>query len=919
MIGRSREAAAVEELVRGGTEGGSGALLIVGEPGIGKTALLRHARAQAAAAQVLEVTGSEGERRLAFAGLAALLDPVVGHLDELPAAQAQALRGALALGPPRPGDRFSTYAATFRLLAAAAERRPVVCLVDDAHWLDRESLEALLFSARRLGAEGLVMLLAGREGISPALDGAGIARLRLEGLGARDASRLVSGRALVEPSPPVLAALVRGAAGNPLALRELATILSADQLTGRMPLPDPLPVGAHLERALLRPLADMPEETWSALLLVAADDGSPERLGRALDAAGLGMRDLEPAERAGVVMVGPTRIAFSHPLVRAAVYQEAAPPDRRAAHRALAEAAAEEGDTAALDRRAWHLALAAVGPDEDVAGSLEAAAARATARSAHQAASEALEAAARLSRDDADRGRRLLAAGGDALAAGEFARAGRLFDEVVALGADPGQVVGGLAGRGHVETYSGSALRAIDLLTEASDRVRAVSPAGAAAMLVQATVPAVMRSDLPRAEALLARSAEILPDPPPLERAYRDTAAAVVASFSGTPTHVPPETVAIVDEGLAAGDPVAAVWTLGRLQSLMLEERFDEALVGIDILIRGGREAGSPSALILPLFTRAEILRRAGRLDEATADATQSLHLARDTGQDVNRGLARWVLAQVAAVRGERDACRAHADDMLTALGTTEATALTIYANAALALLALGEGDPEEAAAHLEAVAHARRARPPQVTPMLDMHLADQAETLVRLGRVDEARTVAGALAEYADRSGVPGARAAAWRCRGLVADDDGFEEPFAEAGTWLALTSLPFERARTDLCLGERRRRARRNREARAPLAEALATFDALGAAPWAERARRELRAAGARPPGPRTAATAALTPQELQVALAVATGSTNKEVATALVISPKTVEYHLARVYTKLGVRSRAELATRMARETS
>ncbi len=918
MIGRSREAAAVGRLVDGAAAGESGALLVVGEPGIGKTELLRHARAQVGAARVLEVTGSEGARRLAFAGLATLLDPVVGHMDDLPEAQAHALRGALALGPPMPGDRFSVFAATFRLLAAAAEDGPLLCLVDDAHWLDQESLEALLFSARRLGAEGLVMILAGREGISPALDAGDVPHLRLEGLGARDAARLVAGRASVEPSAPVLATLVRGAAGNPLALLELASALTADQLTGRRPLPDPLPVGAHLEQALLRPLAELPEQTWSALLLVAADDGWSERLGRALAAAGLRMEDLEAAERAGAVVVGPARVTFSHPLVRAAIYQEAAPPDRRAAHRALAAAAAEGGDTAELDRRAWHLALAADGPDEGVAASLEAAAGRAAARTAHQAAADALEAAARLSPDDASRGRRLLASGASALAAGGFAQAGRLYDEVVALGADPGQVVEGLAGRGHVETYSGSALRAVDLLTEAADRVSAVAPAGAAAMLVQATIPAVMRSDLPRAEALLLRAADLDPEPSPDERAYREAAASVVASFAGTATSVPPEVGQALWDQLRAGDPRAVAWTLGVLQGHMITESFDEALAGLEVLVRMGREAGSPSMLVLPLFTRAEILRRTGRLDGATGDALQSRQFARDTGQDVNRGLAGWTLAQVAAVRGDASGCRAHADDMLAALGTSEATSLTIYANAVLGLLALGEEAPDEAARHFAVVARAREGRPPGITPLLDVHLADQAEALARTGHEAEAGEIVDALAGYADRSGIPGAAASAARCRGLLADDD-FEEPFAEALAHHARSGMPFDRARTELCLGERRRRARRNREARAPLAAALATFDALGAAPWAERTRRELRAAGARPAGPRPAATADLTPQELQVALAVATGATNKEVATALVISPKTVEYHLARVYAKLGVRSRAELATRMARETS
>ena len=386
MFGRDAEVAAIEALVRAARGGRSGALIVSGEPGIGKTAVLARAREAAGDALVLEATGSEAESHLAFAGLADLVGPVLGHIDEIPGPQAVALRGALALGPPQPGDRFTAYAATLSLLAAAAERRPVVCIVDDAQWLDAESFEAIQFAGRRLGAEGVALLIGVREGANPVTDASALPRLRLTGLDDGAAARLLVVHAAVAPAADVQRALVGGAAGNPLALIELASGLDEAQLTGRSPLPDPLPVGRHLSRALLRPLDDLPESTRRALLVASAGDGSAAYLGEALRADGRSFADLEPAERAGVVGVGPSRVLFSHPLVRAAVYQAAPAPDRRSAHAAHAVAAERVNETGALGRRAWHLALASAGPDEAAAAELERAARDAVGRNGHAAA-----------------------------------------------------------------------------------------------------------------------------------------------------------------------------------------------------------------------------------------------------------------------------------------------------------------------------------------------------------------------------------------------------------------------------------------------------------------------------------------------------------------------------------------------------
>ncbi len=919
MIGRGPEAAEVEALIAGAAAGRSGALLVVGEPGIGKTALLRHARAHADGARVLETIGSQGESRLAFAGLGDLVGPVLDHLDEIPEAQASALSGALALGPPPgPADRFAAYAATLRLLAAAAEGEPILCLIDDAHWLDAESLEAILFASRRLVADGIAVLIAAREGISPRLDEAAIPRRRLRGLAAEHAAVLVEDHAGVAPDPAVIAALVDGCAGNPLALIELAGTLTERQLTGAAPLPDPLPVGPHLEQALLRPLEDLPEPTRRALLLAATENGSPELLARALQMEGLSMDDFESAERAGVVLLGPARLRFRHPLVRAAVYAGAAGPDRRGAHRAHAAAAGSLGDAGALDRRAWHLAMAATGPDEMIARALEDAAARAAGRTAYAAACEALEASARLSPEPAERGRRLDAAAQCALSAGAFERAARLFDEVIALAAERGQVLRSMVGRGNVEMLNGSTRAAVDMLTAAGERMREESPPAGAALLVQAVLPCLLRRDLERARDLAARAAALVPDPDPPLGAQLAAARAITATYSGHPMALAEADAAELRRQAGEGEPLGFIWSVGHLIALNLRERYADALAGLDAVIGAAREHGTPSLLPWPLAVRADVRRRTGHLPQASADAAEALRLAEDTGQAPLAGYALAVEAMIHAITGDAAACRERAARAVEIGVRTESHNLSWYADGALGLLALSQGDLPRASERFDALERRYRATG-DFHPLLDGHGADIVETLIRTGKESQARDVLDFIRRQADRADAAWSIAGLERCRGMLADDDRYERHMAAALAQHDRTDTPFERARTLLVLGERRRRARRVRQAREPLGAALAVFEGLGAVRWAEWARRELRAAGTRAQPARPAVTGALTPQELQVALTVARGATNREAATALLISPKTVEYHLARVYAKLGVRSRAELAGRMASRTS
>ncbi len=406
IVGRAHEKSRVRDLILNG-----GALAVVGEPGIGKTALLEYARA-AAPALVLRATGAEAERDLPFAALLTLLRPVLHLLDRLPAVQVRALEGALALGPPGLADRLVVHAAALGLLSAAAERQPVLAIVDDAHWLDDASADALLFVARRLEGERVALLLALRPVEGQSLPLAGIEQLTLGGLGRREAGELLS-----EVPGIVVERLHRATAGNPLALLEAPAHLPAEQLAGRDPLGDPLPVGPGVQAGFRRRLERLPQRTRTALLLVAAAGAEP--LGQVAAAGaelGVTLSDLEPAEREHLVEADVDEVRFRHPLVRAAAYRDAPAPERRAAHRALA------AHTAGA-RRANHLWAAATGLDDEAATALESAAGEARSRTGFSAAALGMERAARLTPPGDARALRLLAAANDRVMGGDTTRA----------------------------------------------------------------------------------------------------------------------------------------------------------------------------------------------------------------------------------------------------------------------------------------------------------------------------------------------------------------------------------------------------------------------------------------------------------------------------------------------------------------
>ena len=889
MVGRTDERARLTALLDAAREGRSGTLLIHGPPGIGKTALLKCAIDEAHDFTVLKARGMESESDIPFAGLAELVTPLLPHLDELPGVQAAAIRGALALGPATPTDRFTVPAALLSLLARAADERPVLAVVDDAQWLDDASLEAFLFAARRLAQEGVVMLGAAREE-GRRVDMPWLERMAIAPLPDGDA------RALLDEAiaPGVADRLVATAAGNPLALLEIPGLLSAGQLAGREPLEDPLRPGTGVERAFAAAIEALPEPTRKALIVAAA--ACTRRLDPMMR-AGVSLADLEAAEAGRIVTLGEGELEFRHPLMRATVYHAASLSERRAAHAALATAV--EGA-----ERAWHLAGCAIAPDESVAAALEQAAFDARGRGAHATAARDLSRAAQLTPDPRARAVRLIEAAGDATRAALGERALGMLDEAVALTDDPQLVADAERLRGHVEMRRGAPAAAYERLVREADRVRSRDPRRAAAMFLEASVAHMVTGDF---DALIASAERARALSAGAEPAVELLATAVIGAGQIALGEIEPGVAALraCEPYLMEADPSVEILGLAAHASIWVGD-WDGASRILSRVLDAARAASAVSALIHPLAVHAQLDLRRGRWAAALAGASEAAELAEDTGAFALLPHALAALTLVEAGLGHEADCRRNVE---RGLGFVPGEG--VHLHAALGLLELGLGRVPEAIEALETAERGlrRRGLSSAVVPVRP----DLVEAYVRAGRREEAEAM---LARLEADAGPRWIDAAVARCRVLLAPD---EEVRAAHEAALALhDGMPFERARTELALGERLRRAKQRAEAREPLTAALDAFERLGARPWAERVRTELRATGG-PAGGRRAQVAAeqLTPHELQIAVLVSQGMTNREAAAALFLSPKTIEYHLGQIYRKLDVRGRAQLARLMAME--
>jgi DNA-binding CsgD family transcriptional regulator len=898
LLGREREQQALERLLHEARDGRSGVLALVGEAGIGKSALLEHAATAAADMRILRARGVASEAQIPFAGLFELLRPALDCLGAIPEPQSAALQSALALRPSQEDDRFAIGAATLSLLAAAAEERPVAVLVDDAHWLDGSSADALLFALRRLLAEPIAVVLTARAGELSLLDGSDLPRLELDGLDA-DAAALLLRRVSPGADDDAAARLHRETGGNPLALLELAGA----------PLPAlvpdaPVPVLTSVARTYVERAAALPAATRHALLLATATDrGDLALLARAGGRLGAAVADLDPAEAAGLVSLREGALEFRHPLARSAIYAAASAEQRRRVHRALAETLPD----ADVDRRAWHLSLAAAGPDEAASSALAQAAERAHRRSAYGVSSEAYERAARLAPAPERRAALLCEAAEAAWLGGHAERAVALLDESARTAADEELRLRLDHLRGHIALLRGPLAAGEALLVEAAERAE---PGTAVVMLAEAVAGAFYAADGRLMQECGRRVAA-------LAAADGGTRAAFFGRMASGMALV------MTGDGERGAESIReAVGMMERSDELRTDPRLlafvsmgplwlRETSVGRALVDRAVAAARAQAAVgVLPhLLTHLAIQdATSDRWVEAQAGFDEAIALARETGQWVvlSGALARaaWLEARL----GRADACRGHAEEALALAREHGAGLSEIWALAALCDLELGGGDAAAALAHAEEqqrVMTRRRIGDADLSPA-----PEQVELFLRLDRPDEA---AGALAPFAGAAaakGQPWALARAARARGLLAPDGAFASCFEQALELHRRTPDVFEAGRTELAYGARLRRAGERIRAREHLRLAVKTFDGLGAAPWAEGARTELAATGERARRRDPSTLDQLTPQELRISLLLAQGRTTREAAAALFLSPKTIEYHLRNAYRKLGVHSRDDL---------
>ena len=899
LLGRTTECGRIDGLLERVRDGESGVLVLRGDPGIGKTALLRHAREHAHGLTVIETRGVESEAELPFSALSELLEPLLHGLDRLPQPQAAAVESALALGPPVPGDAFAVATGVYNLIVAAAREVPLVVVVDDAQWLDAGSAETLLFAVRRLDADGVAAFLAVRDGEPSLFDGSGFPELRVEGLDEAAAAELLAS-ATGRATPAVSVSLVKATAGNPLALLELPALLDDGQLAGKAPLPEPLPVAPTLRRAFELRLSALPSDSQHALLVAASSQSEAlTPILAALDLLGLQPQTLEAAERVELVSCASGRLAWRHPLLRSTAYYRASTFERRAAHAALASVSTGV-------ERAWHLAAATLGPDESVARELEDAAMNARLRRGHIAAAIAFERAATLSGEVEDSARRSLEAARDYHLAGRVERARELCETALASTQDAALRADIEHQLGVIEMWGGDAGVARELLLAAASEIEATDPARAGSILADAALASQMSGYVAptlaiarRAHALVQRAADTEPQ----------LLNAMILAGQANDARAPLAKLAAdrLNAGLPAADSVLFVATVAQALLWIGEHAQARRLLKHELL--AARMSGSLALMPFMLACLSDLEFRLGRWQAANANATEAVRIAEETGQLNVLSFTLVTLARFEAATGQESECRLHAAHGLKLGDELGSSSIRVYGLAALGLLELGLGRPRAALVSLEPLAELVERMELQ-EPGVVQWAPDLIESLVLCGRIDEARTSLAILERQAGRAGNSWGEAAAARARGMLADT-GFEHEFDAAFRGHASS---FERARTELRLGERLRRERRPTDARSPLRSAREAFDALGARGWAAQAKAELAAAGERPKRPQASLPTLLqdlTDQELRIALLVAEGVTNREAAASLFLSPKTVGYHLGKVYDKLGVRSRTELA--------
>ena len=899
IVGRAAELRVLDELLQGLLRGDGGALLVHGEPGIGKTTLLDVVAQRCGdEVTVLRGRGAEMEAELAFSLLADVLGPILGARRALPALQRTALEGALALGPPAPGDRLAVCVATLGVLRSTASQQPVLAIVDDVQWADACSRECIEYVARRAGA-GVGVLLAAREKWD-GIERSGLPRLPVAPLDERSAAELLR-TTMPNLAMDAATVIVESAAGNPLALVELPTTLTADQRAGVATIEAPLAPGNRLHRAFATRIEALDAAARRALLIAAAEPGGDlATITAGCELATTDIGQLVGAESAGLVRLG-AGVTFTHPLVRGAVYELATPAERRAAHAALARVTRAQ-------RRTWHQASATVGPNEEIAAELARLGAEAAGRRAYAAASAAYERSAALTCDDEAASERLLAGGGAAAAAGAPDRALSLVRAASRKAVSPAmrRRAEHLAGRTLI--WSGRASEATSLLVTEGEAVTDDSPQLAATMLADAASGEMTINSHVRAERLARRAVDLLGagGDPSARLAVLATFAWVLTLRGLTPEARPAlaEAARLADglDGLGSDWP----WIHLLLRTQVAVGDFETAQRSGSELCERAYQAGALATLSGALLVSADAAFRLGDWPAADAGTLHAVRVGAEAGQPALRGFALVTRARLLAAEGREEESLGVASEALAIADSTGISSGLRFVHAARGFLELSLDRVSEAIEALETVARLVKGsglEDPTVVPWAP----DLIEAYARGGQVDAAHGVLEILDRQAVSTESDVAAAAAARCRGILADD--FDPAFAAALAADDRRPMPFERARTLLAYGRRLHRARRRAEARERLREAVAGFDHVGAAAWVGQARHELRAAGARRRAP---ATDALTSQERRVVDAVREGMSNREIAAALYLSPKTIEFHLRQIYRKLGVHSRTQLVT-------
>ena len=899
LVGRGPERALLAALVDDARHGAAGSVVVRGDPGVGKSALLSAVVADSEGATVLRTQGLEVEAPLPFAALHRLLRPLMRWREHLPPPQARALRVAFGEEDGPAVEPFLVGVATLSVLAAAAEENLVLCVVDDAHWLDPASAAALLFCARRLGADRVAMVFAARDGAGEAFEAPGLAVVALTGLDDDAARALLATRWGGDPAEEVSRRLLAETGGNPLALLELPGELTAAQLEGTVALPVTLHLTSRVEQAFLDRSRLLPGPVQRVLLLAAADDtGQLDVLRRACADGGLDEDVLQHARDSGLLVQTAGSVSLRHPLVRSALYQAAGVVDRRWAHQALAEALAGSGNR---EREVWHRAHAAQGPDEDLADALEGVGNLSQRRGGHVAALAAYERAAELSADALRRAHLGLAAARSAWACGQASRAQSLL-QTAREDADDPLLQGDVARlRGHIEVNIGSATEAHRIFVEAAHAVLRVAPVPALDIGVAAAVMRTFGADSGtpmRAGDLLAATTT---DTSARTRCLRQMLVAMTL-VADADWEAAAQAFDVALELGEAVDDRDVLWNLGNAALQLGDDGRQQQFYSF--ALSRAREAGAATAVTYCLQRLCFGHWTTGDHISVRVSAEEAVALGLGIGQPALTALPVAWLLLVAAEQGHDDY-----DDLRTRLEELVAThPLGIMTDPvhdlmrwATGIRAASTGDTSDAFHQLG------RMRLPVLQRLT---ATERIEAAVRAGEVAAAQAWTDELASFAEATRRPWALSAVAFGRAMTAGS-GAEPLFEQALTDGAAASRPLDVARMHLAYGEWLRRSQRRVDARVHLRRALEAFRDVRAEALASRADQELRASGetARKRDPSTLLQ--LTPTELKIAQLVSSGMSNKDVAAQCWISPRTVAFHLRNVFAKAGVTSRGELA--------